>query len=108
MKPGRQTFSTHSSGTWALGAALEQSQALAQLLQRLEQSQARLACICDSLPGPLRGAVRAGPLDEAGWSLLVPSGAVASKLRQLVPDLQSRLQQQGWPDLAIRIKVQSG
>jgi hypothetical protein len=104
---GRQPSSTRSSGTWALGAALEQSQALAQLLQRLQQSRARLACIRELLPEPLRGVVRAGPLDEAGWSLLVPSGAVASKLRQLVPELQAALQHQGWPELAIRIKVQS-
>jgi hypothetical protein len=102
-----QNFSTRSSGTWTLEGALEQSQALAQLLQRLRQSQARLACIRELLPEPLRGVVRAGPLDEAGWSLLVPSGAVAAKLRQLMPDLQAALQHQGWPDLAIRIKVQS-
>jgi hypothetical protein len=96
-----------SPGTWALGAALDQSQALTRLLQRLQESQARFAAIQPHLPDNLRGTVRPGPLDEAGWSLLVPSGAAASKLRQLVPDLQAALQGGGWQSTPIRIKVQS-
>jgi hypothetical protein len=104
---GRKTLSPQSPGTWALGAALDQSQALTRLLQRLQESQARFAAIRECLPDNLCGAVRAGPLDDAGWSLLVQSGAVASKLRQLVPELEAALQSRGWPATPIRIKVQS-
>ena len=103
----RHAPSPQSPGTWALGAALDQSQALTRLLLRLQESQARFAAIRETLPEPLRGAVRPGPLDDAGWSLLAANGAVAAKLRQLVPDLEAALQSQGWPTARIRIKVQS-
>lgn len=105
--PPRRTLSAQSPGTLALSAALDQSQALTRLLQRLQESQARFAAIRDHLPETLRGAVRPGPLDDAGWSLLAQSGAAASKLRQLVPDLEAALSNQGWPVTPIRIKVQS-
>ena len=104
---GRKTLSPQCSGTWALSAALDQSQALTRLLQRVQESQARFAAIRECLPDNLRDAVRAGPLDDAGWSLLVQSGAVASKLRQLLPELEAALQSRGWQATPIRIKVQS-
>ena len=94
-----------SRSSLALSAALEQSQPLAILLARLQQSQARFAAIRESLPDILRDQVRPGPIDDAGWSLLVPSGAVASKLRQLLPELQAALIAQGWPETPIRIRV---
>jgi hypothetical protein len=104
---GRKTLSPQSPGTWALGAALDQSDSLTRLLQRLQESQARFAAIRELLPETLRGAVRPGPLDDAGWSLLAQSGAVASKLRQMVPELEATLLGRGWPAKPIRIKVQS-
>jgi hypothetical protein len=104
---GRKPLSPQSPGTWALGAALDQSRALTRLLQRLQESQARFADIRELLPDPLRGAVRPGPLDDAGWSLLAHSGAVASKLRQMVPELDAALLARGWQATPIRIKVQS-
>ena len=96
-----------SSGTLALGAALDQSQPLARLLQRLQESRARFAAIRELLPDTLRDQVRAGPVDEGTWSLLVSNGAAASKLRQLIPALEGALVSQGWQATSIRIKVQS-
>ncbi len=94
-------------GTWALGAALDQSAPLAQLLQRLQQSQARFDALQRLLPETLRAAVRPGPLDDGGWTLLVPGGAAASKLRQLLPTLESELQARGYAPLKIRVRVRS-
>jgi len=91
-----------------LGAALDQSQSLTRLLQRLQESQARFAAIHEHLPDHLHAAVRPGPLDDAGWSLLAQSGAAAAKLRQLVPELEAVLLRQGWPATSIRVKVHSG
>jgi len=104
---GPKTLANPSPGTWALGSALDQSQPLVRLLQRLQESQARFAAIREHLPEPLRDAVRPGPLDDGGWSLLVQSGAAASKLRQLLPELEAALLHQGWQVKPIRIKVQS-
>jgi hypothetical protein len=104
---GRRIIANPGQGTWALASALDQSQPLARLLQRLQESQARLAAVREHLPEALRDAVRAGPLDDAGWSLLAPSGAVASKLRQMLPELQAALERQGWQETPIRIKVLS-
>lgn len=95
-------------GTLALGAALDQSQPLARLLQRLQESRARFGTICTHLPEPLRDQIRPGPLDDAGWTLLVPHGAAASKLRQMVPTLEAALRGAGWQLTAIRIKVHPG
>ena len=92
-------------GTLALAEALDRSQPLALLLQRLQQSRERFAAIQAQLPASLRAQVRPGPLDEAGWSLLVPGGAAASKLRQLLPELQAALRTQGWPELPIRVRI---
>ena len=92
-------------GTLALADALDQSQPLANLLQRLQQSQARFGAIREQLPEVLRSQVRPGPIDDAGWSLLVPSGAAASKLRQLLPELQAALKAEGWPQTPLRIRV---
>lgn len=105
MSPRNPNRSAHA-GTLALGDALGQNQALTNLLQRLQESQARLAAIGRLLPEALRPQVRPGPLDDAGWSLLVPNGAAASKLRQLLPELHAALLQQGWPSMPIRIRVQ--
>jgi len=99
---------TTSPGTWALGAALDQSQPLTRLLQRLQESRARFDALREHLPDGLRAEVRPGPLDEAGWTLLVPGGAAAAKLRQLRPALEAALQSSGFAPLPIRVRVQAG
>lgn len=96
-----------SPGTLPLGDALDQSAPLSQLLQRLSESSERLAAIRDQLPASLQHQVRAGPLDALGWTLLVPNGAAASKLRNLLPALEAALCAEGWQLTPIRIKVQS-
>jgi len=87
--------------------ALGRSAPLARLQQLLRESQARLDAIRPVLPGPLAQHVKAGPIDENGWSLLVANAAVAAKLRQLRPRLEEVLRARGWQVTSIRIKVQS-
>lgn len=105
--PPRKATANPPAGTLSLGSALDQSQPLAKLLQRLQQSQGRYAAIREQLPEALRDQIRPGPLDDAGWTLLVPHGAAASKLRQLLPALDNALSAQGWQPTPIRVKVQS-
>jgi len=98
---------TAAGTTLHLGAALDRSQPLALLLQRLQGSRERFEAIRQHLPEALRDQVRPGPRDDAHWTLLVPNGAAGSKLRQLLPALEATLHDRGWQGTAIRIKVQS-
>ena len=88
-----------------LADALDDSETLGSLLGRVRESERRLAAIGAVLPPGLAPLLAAGPLDEAGWTLLVRSGAAAAKLRQCVPTLQQHLQSQGFGELPIRVKV---
>ena len=88
--------------------ALGQSAPLARLQLLMRDSNARFEAIRASLPPGLAPHVKAGPIDEAGWSLLAANASVAAKLRQLQPRLEDLLRQRGWEVSAIRVKVQSG
>lgn len=88
--------------------ALSGNATLASLLQRLGESNARLADVQGALPTALRPHVRAGVLDETGWNLLVPNGSVAAKLRQCLPAIEQALAERGWKPTTVRVKVQSG
>lgn len=87
--------------------ALDASTTLALLLQRLKEAEARMETVRQVLPPALRVHVRAGVLDETGWNLLVPNGAVAAKLRQCLPAIEQALAERGWKTTALRVKVQS-
>jgi len=89
----------------SLQQAAQESPTLARLSELVRASNDRLQVVRSLLPAPLRASVQAGPMDEGSWCLLVSSNAVAAKLRQLLPSLQSHLSQRGLPVSAIRIKV---
>jgi hypothetical protein len=90
-----------------LGESLARDDTLAGLLARVRASQARLDALADVLPGLLRQHLRAGPLDDDGWTILAANSAVASKLRHLLPTLAEALVAKGWQATSIRVKVQS-
>ena len=77
------------------------------LSRRLRESQARLQAVLPLLPPAMRASVKAGPIDEAGWTLLASNGAVSAKLRQLVPALEAQLRSQGWQGPPVRVKMLS-
>jgi hypothetical protein len=84
---------------------LRQNVSLANLSQRLKDSNARFDAIKPLLPGALSAHVKPGPVDDEGWSLLAANASVAAKLRQLQPRLEAALGDKGWQVAAIRIKV---
>ena len=88
-----------------LSTALQRSESLAGLMQRLRQSQARWAALAPHLPAELRAVISAGPLDDTAWVLLAANAAAAAKLRQWVPELQAQLLAGGWNGPPIKIKV---
>jgi hypothetical protein len=97
-----------SSNLPALGIAdaLQASAPLARLGERMRLSNALLAAAGPAIPAGLAAHVRAGPVDDEGWSLLCANASVAAKLRQLVPHLEQRLKDAGHAVAAIRVKVQ--
>lgn len=99
---------THTPFTRPIAEALGANATLGSLLERLRESEARMKVVRQVLPPALRPHVRPGVLDETGWNLLAPNGAVAAKLRQCLPAIEQVLVQEGWQATAIRVKVQSG
>ncbi len=88
-----------------LARALDESAALAGLLARVRESEARLAVIRATLPPGLGDAVRAGPLTDEVWVLLADHAAAAAKLRQCLPRLEAALAAGGWTGPAVKVKV---
>ena len=93
-----------STSALALASALRNNETLGGLLQRVRASQALLGLAAEVLPAGLHGVVRAGPLDDEGWVLLVANAAAAAKLRQLLPAVEALLRQHGH-GMAVRVKV---
>ena len=89
-----------------LADALQGSEPLARLAERLKDSKRRFECIQAVLPPPLAGLAKPGPVDAHGWTLLAGNPSVAAKLRQLVPLLAAELARGGFAPLPIRVKVQ--
>lgn len=104
--PAKALSGAQSGRTYSLEQAAEAAPGLAALYERVRESQRLLALIRQQLPEALRQQVRSGPLSEEEWCLLVDSASVSSKLRQLLPNLLSTLNQNGAKVSAIRIKVQ--
>jgi len=88
-----------------LARALDASASLAGLLARVRASEARLTAIVPVLPPELAATLRAGPLDDSAWTLLVEHAAAAAKLRQCLPRIEAALAEHGWAGVPVRIKV---
>ena len=91
-----------------IDSALANSAPLASLMARLRESLARLEAIAPLLPAALRPSVHAGPVDPDAWTLLADNPACATKLRQMIPQLEAELVSRGWPRLDVRVRVRRG
>lgn len=88
-----------------LDQAAGKSPSLARLTQLVRESNQRLQAIEALIPVGLRPAVKAGPIDDKSWCLLVSGNAAAAKIRQLIPLMQASLIRQGWKVTTIRLKI---
>jgi hypothetical protein len=95
----------HAQPALPLSDALQASEPLARLAERLRESKRRFECIAPVLPGALAAQAQPGPVDMHGWTVLAANAAVAAKLRQLVPLLTAELHKAGHAALPMRIKV---
>ena len=103
--PGPQPRPAPACGARALGEALADAPVLRELGTRIAQSSACLDLVRPLLPASLRPLVRAGPIGDGVWCLLVPGPAAAAKIRQLLPALLERLAAAGQPVQTIRLSV---
>jgi hypothetical protein len=85
--------------------AAQESPSLARLTELTRESSQRLKLLHTLIPGPLRSAVQAGPIEGTEWCLLVSSNAAAAKLRQMLPALQAHLNSHGHVVEKIRLKI---
>lgn len=79
---------------------------LARLTELTRDSVNRLKAIEALIPNALRTSVKAGPIEGLAWCLIVDNNATASKIRQLLPSIQSHLRTKGWEVNSIRLRVQ--
>lgn len=90
----------------SLEQAVGEAPSLAALQERIRASQHCLRIVRPLIPATLRQHVKAGPMQDSEWCILVSSAAASTKLRQLLPAMQQVLMQNGAQVSAIRIKVQ--
>ena len=99
--------STRPQHVYSLSQAAQAAPSLAALQERVAASQQCMACVKHLIPPAMREHVKAGPIDESSWCLLVSNAAVSTKLRQLQPALLQALTRHGLQVNAIRVKVQN-
>lgn len=90
----------------SLEQAVGEAPSLAALQERIRESQHCLQTVKPLLPLALRQHVKAGPVQDNEWCILVSSGAASTKIRNLLPAMQQMLTHEGSRITAIRIKVQ--
>jgi hypothetical protein len=96
----------HRNHMLSLEQAVGEAPSLAALQERIRLSQHCLQLIRHLIPTNLRDHVKAGPVQDSEWCLLVGGAAASTKLRQLLPAMQLVLGESGTQISAIRIKVQ--
>ncbi len=105
--PGRPSSwaARNAPATRPISESLSGDGGLASLLERVRASEARLQDLRAILPAELHARLRAGPLDDDGWTLLAANAAVAAKLRQMLPTLLEVLGEKGWDARPIKVRV---
>jgi hypothetical protein len=94
-----------SKDSLTVARALGAHATLASLLARVRESEARLAAVRALIAPELAATVRAGPLDDKRWLLLVDHASAAAKLRQCLPRIEAALREQGFTGPEVRVKV---
>lgn len=94
--------------TVSIGEAAQQSPVLSRLHDLIRQSQLCMDAVKPYLPMTMWSHVSSGPIEQNTWCILAHNNAVASKLRQLKPDLEAIVKRQPETSVEyIRIRVVS-
>ena len=97
---------SHIHTMLSLEQAFDSAPSLASLQKRIRDSQRCLEWIQPALPTGLRKQIKAGPIQETEWCVLVSNASVSAKVRHLIPMLLAVLIENGAQITAIRIKIQ--
>jgi hypothetical protein len=89
----------------SLNQALQASQTLNDLRARIQMSERCLGVVRATLGPDLGQHLRAGPFTDGSWTLFSPHAALAAKLRQLLPRIQSALVREGLAVSEVRVKI---
>ena len=100
IKRGKKLFA--ASGVASFLASNDKISPLLPTIRR----NATLQKECGTILPAIFGSCEVLQLADEQLTLSTPNAALASKLKQQLPKLQSQLQQRGWQINAIRIKVQ--
>ena len=83
---------------FSLEQAADAAPPLAALQARIRESQHCMERVQHLIPATMRRHVKAGPIEDAEWCLLVGNAAASTKLRQLLPALLKTLGARGQAD----------
>lgn len=89
----------------SLQQAAQSSSELSSLLARARDAAERLRAVQPLIPPALRSHVRAGPVSDSHWCLLVSNAAAAARLRYLLPGMCAHLRSKGWDVQQLDVRV---
>ncbi len=84
--------------------AIAESNTLANLLARMDQSKRCLEVILTRIPLGLHTSVAPGPLTDGVWCLLINNASAVAKLKQLIPVMISAIRANDLDVQDIRLK----
>ncbi|MDI9335347.1 MAG: hypothetical protein QM533_13325 [Cytophagales bacterium] len=84
--------------------AIVESNTIASLLARMEDSKRCLELALRHIPLGLHTSVTPGPLSDGEWCILISNASAVVKLKQLVPIMISTIQSNGINVQSIRLK----
>ena len=87
--------------------ATQSSPVLSHLAELATESSSRLKALEPLIPKSLLTCVQPGPIEGNVWCLLLDNNAIAAKIRQLLPSLESHLRTKGFDVASIRLRVQT-
>lgn len=84
---------------------MDRSPVLVGLKARVQQTQRYMTSVRNLLPPSMSANVEPGPVNENTWCVFAKNSATASKLKHLLPELETRIKSDWGEDITVRVKV---
>ena len=84
--------------------AIAESNTIAGLLSRMDESKRCLDIVLKHIPLGLHTSTAPGPLNDGEWCLLVSNASAVAKFKQLIPVMLAVIQGAGIAVQSIRLK----